>query len=127
VPLPRWIAVANKRFTNRFVEPVVRRFKHYAVVHHVGRVSGQPYRTPVYAFPGEGHSFVALTYGPDADWVRNVMNGGGSIEFNSGEQQITEVVVVDRAEAWPYLPPLVRAFLRLLRIRDFARIEMNTP
>ena len=123
VTLPRWIAVANKRFTNRFIEPVVRRFKHYTVVHHVGRISGKKYRTPVYAFAGPGHWFIALTYGPEADWVRNVMAGGGSLRFASTDQEIVAMTIVGRDEAWLHLPRLVRVFLRLLRVRDFARIE----
>jgi deazaflavin-dependent oxidoreductase (nitroreductase family) len=123
MPLPRWIAVVNKRFTNRFIEPFVRRFKHYAVVHHVGRVSGSSYRTPVYAFAGRNHWYIALTYGPEADWVRNVMTEGGSIRFASNHQKITAMTLVGRDEAWHHLPLLVRVFLRLLRVRDFACIE----
>lgn len=44
-----------------------------SVVHHVGRTSGRAYHTPVVAQPVADGFVVALPYGRDADWVRNVV------------------------------------------------------
>ena len=47
-----------------------------AVVHHVGRKSGTAYRSPVLAFGVPGGYLIPLTYGPERDWVRNVVAAG---------------------------------------------------
>src|SRR5205085_12553135 len=49
----------------------------FGIVVQRGRKSGRPYRTPVNIFPRPGGVVVALTYGPDSDWVRNVLAQGG--------------------------------------------------
>jgi len=125
MPLPRWVARFNKRFTNRFVEPIIRRFRRFAVIHHSGRSTGLPYRTPVYVFT-DGQSFsVALTYGPDTDWVRNVLASGGTCETGGATRVMSGVIVVDRAEVWPHLPRLVKILLRALRVSDFLRFQLE--
>jgi len=124
MPLPRAVARANKRFTNRFIEPVVARTAGFAVVSHAGRRSGSAYRTPVYAFPvdrtsTDGQLVVALTYGPEADWAKNVLAGGGTIAYRDTERAIGRATVVGREVAWPHLPGVVRFALRVLRVTDF--------
>jgi len=48
------------------------------VVTHRGRRSGRQFHTPVNVFPRPGGRYVvALTYGPDTDWVKNVLAAGG--------------------------------------------------
>jgi deazaflavin-dependent oxidoreductase (nitroreductase family) len=49
----------------------------FGVVVHTGRKTHRPYRTPVNVFRRPGGYVIALTYGPDADWVRNVLASGG--------------------------------------------------
>jgi deazaflavin-dependent oxidoreductase (nitroreductase family) len=125
MPLPRWVARFNKRITNRFVEPVIRRFRRYAVIHHSGRSTGLPYRTPVYVFANGRDFFVALTYGPGADWVRNVSAGGGSCETGGSTRTMSGVTVVERPEVWPHLPWLVRVLLRMLRVSVFLKFRLD--
>ena len=49
----------------------------FAIVIHVGRRSGRTYETPVNVFRDESRYVFALTYGPESDWVRNVLAAGG--------------------------------------------------
>ena len=120
MPLPRAVARLNKRYTNRFIEPVVSRMASFVVVHHAGRSSGRAYRTPLYAFTSDRGLIIALTYGVGADWTQNVLTSGGTIE-RGGEHHVIEATeIVDRAAAWPSLPPLVRFWLRVLRVHEFA-------
>lgn len=125
VPLPRVVAHLNKRYTNQFIEPVVRRFGGFAVVTHHGRRSGATYRTPIFLFEEEpaGDMFVALTYGPSADWARNVMHSGGTIDRSDSDLSIDHAAIVGRDKAWPHLPPVVRLWLRLLRVTDFMQMQ----
>jgi deazaflavin-dependent oxidoreductase (nitroreductase family) len=47
------------------------------VVVHRGRRSGNTYQTPVNVFATEDGYILALTYGPDTDWIKNVLAAGG--------------------------------------------------
>lgn len=126
MPLPRVVARFNKRVTNRFVEPVARFSSGFAVVHHSGRRSCRDFRTPVNLFTRrDGRAIVALTYGPSADWVRNVLTGGGTVETRSGHRPIESAIVVGRDDAWPALPMVVRGALRVLRVRDFLLLSIS--
>lgn len=123
MPLPRWVARFNKRFTNRLIEPIVARFAGFAIVEHRGRRSGTGYRTPVNVFEADGDLIVALTYGPAADWVQNVLAGGGAIVRASQRYQVAEARIVGRTEAWPHLPVPIRCALRLLTVHHFCRMR----
>ncbi|HSF85907.1 MAG TPA: nitroreductase family deazaflavin-dependent oxidoreductase [Acidimicrobiia bacterium] len=123
MPLPHWIARFNKRWTNRFLEPVVARFSGFAVIHHRGRRSGRPYTTPVNVFEGDsGAVIVALTYGTGADWVKNVLAGGGAIERRGELTPFPAPTVVGRDEAWRFVPWFVQIALRILTVQHFLRI-----
>ena len=77
MPLPRWLARFNRHATNRLLGPLAPRLPWLGIVIHRGRRSGRIYRTPVNVFRTAGGYVIALTYGPDAEWVRNVITAGG--------------------------------------------------
>ena len=51
----------------------------WAVVLHRGRRSGRPYRTPLLAFRRDDTLIIALLYGEESDWLRNLQASGGQI------------------------------------------------
>src|SRR5204862_1337685 len=67
-------------FTSAVVNPLMRRIggrvPGYGVLSHVGRRSGQQYRTPVKYFRRDSDYVIALMYGADADWLRNIEAAG---------------------------------------------------
>src|SRR5438067_10429683 len=73
MPLPRRVAYFNRVVTNRLFGPLAGRVPPWVLVEHRGRQSGRTYRTVVWAFPHGDDLVFALTYGPSADWVRNVI------------------------------------------------------
>ena len=77
MPLPPRLARFNRRVTNRVTRPIAGRLPGFAIVRHRGRRTGRLYRTPVNLFRRDDSVVIALTYGPDRDWVRNVMAAGG--------------------------------------------------
>jgi deazaflavin-dependent oxidoreductase (nitroreductase family) len=79
MPLPRAIARFNRHVTNRLLGPLARYLPAFAVIIHVGRKSRRVYRTPVNVFRQPGGYVIALTYGPDSDWVHNVLADGGAV------------------------------------------------
>ena len=116
------VARFNRRVTNRVATPLLRRLPGFAVVHHVGRRSGRHYRTPVNLFPAEGGYVIALTYGPDADWLKNVLAAGGcDLEVRGRRVHCTAPVVFhDPSAARIRLPE--RPILRLLNVADFVSL-----
>jgi deazaflavin-dependent oxidoreductase (nitroreductase family) len=76
MPLSRRVARFNKHVTNHVTGPFAGWLPGFAVVAHVGRRSGTVYHTPVNVFRVGNRYVFALTYGPGADWVRNVLTAG---------------------------------------------------
>src|SRR6476661_5829880 len=76
MPLPKRLARFNRHVTNRIVGPVAGHLPGFAVVSHVGRRSGRVHRTPVNLFRDGDRYVIALTYGSDSQWVRNVLAAG---------------------------------------------------
>jgi deazaflavin-dependent oxidoreductase (nitroreductase family) len=75
--LPHWLTRVNLAFTNRLMSPMAARLPWFGLLEHVGRRSGLVRQTPLNAFRrGSGRWIVALTYGPDIQWVRNVLAAG---------------------------------------------------
>ena len=61
----------NRSFTNpKQLQTAGQPGAYASVVHHTGRRSGADYRTPVVVQPAGDELFVALPYGPGADWVQ---------------------------------------------------------
>jgi deazaflavin-dependent oxidoreductase (nitroreductase family) len=77
MPLPRSLARLNRVGLNRLTTRLFPWLPGFGVVIHRGRRSGREYQTPVNVFRGDGEVRIALTYGPDSDWVKNVLAAGG--------------------------------------------------
>src|ERR1700761_3638979 len=77
MPIPRVVGRWNKVGLNRVTKRVAPWAPGLGVVVHRGRRSGKVYQTPVNVFAVEDGYVLALTYGPDTDWVKNVLAAGG--------------------------------------------------
>ena len=77
MPIPRTVGRWNKAGLNRVTRHIAPWIPGLGVVIHRGRRSGRRYQTPVNVFPADDGYILALTYGPDTDWVRNVLAAGG--------------------------------------------------
>jgi deazaflavin-dependent oxidoreductase (nitroreductase family) len=120
MPLPERLARFNRIVTNRIARRVAGRAPGFAIVEHVGRRSGRTYRTPVNIFRnGEDRYVIALTYGRDSQWVRNVLAAGGAEVVTRGRRlRLVEPVVV-RDEQRTMMPAGVRSVLGVIRVDDF--------
>jgi deazaflavin-dependent oxidoreductase (nitroreductase family) len=119
MPLPKRLARFNRHVTNRVVGPFARRLPGFAVVSHVGRRSGRVYRTPVNLFRDGDRYVIALTYGSDSQWVRNVLAAGGAdIETRGRRVHLVAPEVVRDAQR-SLVPEPIRPILRLARVSDF--------
>ncbi len=93
---PRWLAKINKRVFN---PGQVRKGK-YPVVTHVGRKSGKTYQTPLDAFPTKTGYVLVARYGPESDWVQNVLDAGeATLRVEGTEHSLGSPRLVDLDQA----------------------------
>ena len=124
MPLPGWLARFNRSVTNHVTRPLIRHFPGGAVVVHTGRRSGRQYRTPVLAFARDGGYDIALTYGPDVDWVRNVMAAGGCrLEVTGGVVELTNPILLEGDDALGSMSSGVRRILRAIDVDRAVRLD----
>jgi deazaflavin-dependent oxidoreductase (nitroreductase family) len=125
MPFPRTLAKINRRVTNRIVRYIAPWLPGLGLVIHVGRRSGTVYRTPVNLFTADGHYTIALSYGPNTDWVRNVRAAGRCDVITRGKRVrlVDPRIVHDETRA--AIRPLERQFLRLLRVADFLVLDTS--
>ena len=71
--LGRGMARFNRQVLNRLTRPLARHLPGFGVIIHRGRRTDRLYKTPVNVFRHDGDYVVALTYGPESDWVKNVL------------------------------------------------------
>ena len=93
---------------------------------HVGRRSGTTYHTPLNVFRrGDGYVF-ALTYGPDVDWVRNLIAaGGGTMRTGGRTVRLVDPQLVHDPSGH-LVPRPVRAFLGFMRVTDYLVMGVAT-
>jgi deazaflavin-dependent oxidoreductase (nitroreductase family) len=125
MPLPKRLARFNRVATNRVLGPLARYLPGFAVVSHIGRRSGRTYRTPVNLFRRGDDYVIALTYGADSQWVRNVLTAGGAeVETRGRRIQLIDPETV-RDPAQSLVPKPVRVPLRLLAVNEFMLLKRS--
>jgi deazaflavin-dependent oxidoreductase (nitroreductase family) len=123
MPLPRRLARFNRVVTNRVLGPLARYLPGFAIVSHVGRRSGRTHQTPVCLFTRRDGYVIALMYGADSQWVRNVLAAGGAdIETRGRRLHLARPEMV-RDPARSLVPKPVRAPLRLANVDEFMLLE----
>jgi deazaflavin-dependent oxidoreductase (nitroreductase family) len=125
MPLPRSIARANRRVTNRLLGGLATRLPGFGVVVHTGRRSGCQYRTPVNIFQRGDRFTIAMMYGINADWVRNVLAEGGCAIETRGRTLRLSRPQLFHDESRHAVPAPVRLVLSLVNVSDFLRLSMD--
>jgi deazaflavin-dependent oxidoreductase (nitroreductase family) len=123
--LPRGLAAFNRRVTNHVTGPLARWLPGFGVVAHRGRRSQREYRSPVNVFVARGGYVVALTYGADSDWVRNVLAAGGCDLVTRGRTVHLTAPEIFHDETRRHVPRPVRPLLRMMGVADFLRLSTN--
>jgi deazaflavin-dependent oxidoreductase (nitroreductase family) len=125
MPAPRWLARWNRRVTNRLLGRLATHLPSFGVVVHTGRKTRRRYRTPVNVFPRADGYVIALTYGPGAEWVRNVLASGGCVlETRGRTRRLTRPRLV-HDERRLAVPAPVRLILGLLHVADFLKLSLD--
>ena len=96
MPYPRWLAKINKRIFN----PVSIRRGKFPVLIHIGRASGRSYQTPLDAFPTDTGYVLVARYGPNSDWVQNILAADtATLRIDGAEHRLASPRLVGQEEA----------------------------
>jgi deazaflavin-dependent oxidoreductase (nitroreductase family) len=119
MPIPKTVGRWNRVGLNRFTRHVAPWTPGFGVVVHQGRRSGRSYQTPVNVFRTEDGYLFALTYGPDTDWVKNVLAAGGC-ELHTRRHTVELVSPrLYHDETRQGIRPLERQVLKIIGVADF--------
>jgi len=122
MPIPKVVARWNKAGLNKVTRHIAPWMPGFGVVVHRGRRSGRRYETPVNVFTNGDQYIIALTYGPDADWVKNVLAAGSCELRTRGRAIQLSSPRLYHDDNRPDIGPLPRQALRALRVADFVTL-----
>jgi deazaflavin-dependent oxidoreductase (nitroreductase family) len=124
--LGRRVARFNRSFTNKLTIHLAGFLPGLGIVVHVGRRTRTVYRTPVNVLRTKDGFRIPLTYGHDAEWVRNALaHGAVRLVTRRREYELSEpqlVVDPDRQ----HVPVLPRRMLRIMRVSEFLDFRRAT-
>ena len=123
MPIPKAVARFNRVALNRVTRPLAHRLPGMGVVVHRGRRSGRLFRTPVNVFRSGAGYRIALTYGTDVDWVKNVLDAGGCELETRGRLIRLVAPHLYHDDQRRHMPVVVRLILRALGVADFLTLE----
>ena len=96
----------------------------FAVVEHRGRKTGRVYGTPVAARRSGDGFIIALAFGAQVDWYRNlVAAGGGTIRWRGDMYSVAAPERVDAATVLPTFDPVQRRLLRIAGIDGYVQVR----
>lgn len=128
---PRVLDAVRK--TSRAMKPLALRSAgtpgaYAAVIRHVGRTTGRPYETPVGAVATEDGFVIALPYGPNTDWLKNVLACGTATIVDEGSTYaLDRPEVVPMAAAGRYFSPQDQRAHRMFAVDQCLRVRRIGP
>jgi deazaflavin-dependent oxidoreductase (nitroreductase family) len=121
----RWVAAFNLAVTNRITSRFAARLPGFGILTHVGRKSGRVYRTPVNVFTEPEGFLIALTYGQESEWVKNVLAiGGCQLETRRVLYQLSASTIVHDPSRRRF-PLFVRIILGIIGANDFMQLSIS--
>jgi deazaflavin-dependent oxidoreductase (nitroreductase family) len=141
-PKPTDPAVVQQAGPPAFVDRIIRPMTHVwnplvlriagswwfpiaSLLHHRGRKSGRLYATPVTAVRRGGFVWLAVTFGENSGWVRNIMAAReADLRYRGVDYHLVEAVMVDGAGGKSELPAVIRlGMMPLLGVRKVIRMR----
>jgi deazaflavin-dependent oxidoreductase (nitroreductase family) len=121
----RWVAAFNLAVTNRITSRFAARLPGFGILTHVGRKSGRLYHTPVNVFRAPDGFLIALTYGRDSEWVKNVDAAGGCELETRGVRYLLSAPTIVHDPTLRRFPLLVRMILGIIGANDFMQLRTS--
>jgi deazaflavin-dependent oxidoreductase (nitroreductase family) len=125
MPISKTVARFNRVGLNRVTRHIAPWAPGFALVLHRGRRSGRTYETPVNLFVTSTGVRIALTYGKDSEWVKNVLAAGGcTVRTRRRDVALSNPRVV-HDPARNGIRPLERRILGALNVADFLDLDLD--
>jgi deazaflavin-dependent oxidoreductase (nitroreductase family) len=117
-----------KRYANPWMLKIAGRGTNpQGIITHVGRKSGRIYSTPITPTPIPNGFIIALPYGTDVDWCRNILAAGNcTLQWHGTTYNLVKPQLVDAASIASSLPSINQAFLRFLKVTHVLKLELST-
>lgn len=124
--VPRRVAEFNRRITNPAARTIAPWLPSLGTLEHVGRRSGKRYRTPLLVFKTHDGYAILIGYGPQTDWLKNVLAGGPTVLRKRGRTvALVNPRVVSKAEAAAHVLPSSRLLYRAFPYNEAAVLLTN--
>ena len=115
--LARWTSPVGLRFAGKRWNPI------FAVIEHRGRRSGRLHAAPVAARRVEHGFVIALAFGEQVDWHRNLLAaGGGTIRWRGSEYPVGTPERIEAKEGRRAFTAIQRLAVRVAGIDGFVRL-----
>ncbi len=121
----RWLAKINIAFTNRITSLFAGWLPGFGILAHVGRKSGNVYRTPVNVFRASNGFIIALTYSSQSEWVKNVLAAGGCELRTRGKRYELSAPHVVHDPTRRRFPIPVRVVLRIVVADEYMELSIR--
>ncbi len=115
----------NRAFWNpRAMETAGTPGAYASIVRHVGRTTGRAYETPVGAVATDDGFVIALPYGSQADWLKNVLASGSAEIVDEGvTYEVDRPEVIESEEAATHFSPQELRAQRLFGVDQSLRLR----
>ena len=99
-----------------------------ALLQHTGRTTGKGYQTPVGAVVTDDGFAIALMYGRQTDWLRNVLAGGSATVVHEGTAfEVGQPEIVPVAAAARFFDEGDQRSMRLFGVADVLLLHRTGP
>ena len=104
-----------------------RRAVPQAIIHHVGRKSGQSRVTPVAVAPIEHGFAIPLPYGPNTDWCRNILASGKcTLQWHGATYNLVDPEIIEVSTIITEFVPFQQVMFRMLKIEQALKMRLST-
>jgi deazaflavin-dependent oxidoreductase (nitroreductase family) len=117
------LARFNLAVTNRITGQFAGWLPGFGIITHVGRKSGKLYHTPINVFRAPNGFAIALTYGRESEWVKNVLAANGCELQTVGRHYHLSNPTIVHDPTRKQFPLPVRVVLGIVGANDFMNLE----
>ena len=121
------LARFNLAVTNKITSRFAGWLPGFGILTHVGRKSGKVYRTPINVFRVSNGFAIALTYGRESEWVKNVLAANGcELQTRGRHYRLSHPTIVHDPTRKQFPFP-VRIVLGIVGANDFMQLSSAEP
>jgi deazaflavin-dependent oxidoreductase (nitroreductase family) len=124
--------IDRRTISKLYINPLMlkmagRRSVPQAIIHHLGRKSGQSYVTPVAVAPIEHGFAIPLAYGTNVDWCRNILASGScTLQWHGATYNLVEPEIIDAAAVIAEFLPVQKIIFRMLKVEQVLKMQLST-